>query len=234
MAHDFIPRRDLGFLHWSRNLSTRINATPEAFGLSPAQAGAYGDLHSAYASALRTATDPSTRTSPAVQMKNDTRRAAEREARRLARLIQATPGVSDTQRSDLGLTVRDADPSPIPRPADRPALHVNLRYGATVRVRIRDAGSTRRGKPDGVAGASVFSHIGAFPPPSLSEWMYEGNTTRPEMDITFPPDTAPGAKVWLTAYWYNPRAQRGPAAMPVSMHIQCPTPRLGHCERLAA
>ncbi len=234
MAHDFIPRPDVKFLDWSRSFSARINATPEDFGLSVEQAVAYSVLHSAFDVAYRAVRQPSTRTSLTVLAKKEARRAAEREARRLARLIHATPGITNTQRHKLGLTVRDGEPSPIPRPADPPRLFVKLLRGATVRIRLRGVDSLRRGKPAGVAGASVFSHVGERPPDSLSKWTYEGDTTRPQMDVTLPPSTAPGATVWLTAYWYNPRAQRGPACVPQYTHIQCPTPRLGKMQRQAA
>jgi hypothetical protein len=40
--------------------------------------------------------------------------------------------------------------------------------------------------------------------------------------VTFGPPVPPGAKVWLTACWYNPRGELGPAATAVYTHIQCP------------
>jgi len=61
------------------------------------------------------------------------------------------------------------------------------------------------------------------PPDSLDEWNAEGMTTRPRTDITLQRGIVPGAKVWMTAYWYNPRGACGPAAKPKSTCVQCPT-----------
>jgi hypothetical protein len=39
------------------------------------------------------------------------------------------------------------------------------------------------------------------------------------VDVEFPADAANGATVWLTAFWFNPRAQSGPACQPISTNI---------------
>jgi len=223
MAHDFIPRRDAAFRDWSRVFSEAINSTPEAFRLTPQQAADYAALNDAYAAALQVASEPNTRTTVTVSAKKTARRNAEREARRLARLIQATKGITNDQRAQLGLTVRDAHMTPVAQPTQPPTLFVKLRFGSTIRVTLRERDSSRSGKPEGVAGAIVLSYVGDSPPAELSDWTLARNTTRPKIDVTIGGDLAPGAKVWITAYWYNTRAQAGPAARPKHTYIQCPT-----------
>ena len=71
----------------------------------------------------------------------------------------------------------------------------------------------------GVDGASVFSFVGAAAPTDESAWKFEGNTTRTVVNVLFPNTVAAGAKVWFTAFWFNPRAQRGPASAPVGTNI---------------
>ena len=78
---------------------------------------------------------------------------------------------------------------------------------------------TRRGKPLGVAGASVFSFVGPTAPAELAAWKFEGNTTRTRVDVLFPADTPPGSKIWVCAFWFNPRAQAGPTSAPVSTNL---------------
>lgn len=167
--------------------------------------------------------DPGTRTSVTVKEKKTARRAAERESRRLARIIQATDGITPTQKVSLGLTPRESGPTPIPPPTEPPTIYVDLLYGSTVRVKVRGEDSTRRGKPAGVAGAMVLSYVGEQMPADVSQWCLAGNTTRPNIDVTIGGEITPGAKVWITAYWYNARAQRGPAARPRYTYLQCPT-----------
>jgi hypothetical protein len=224
MAHDFVPRRDVDFVHFSADFSAQINATPAAFGLTPAMASDYAALNDTLQNAYAIATAPNTRTGPNIQAKNKARQNAERELRRLARLIQATPGVSDAQKFGLGLTVRDTEPSLIPRPVERPRVSVELLYGSTVRITLRGQDSTRRGKPQDVAGATVFSYVGTTPPtdPGNSSLWMQTNTTRPRFVMTFQ-QVEPGAKVWIAARWFNPRQQTGPVCQPVYTHVQCPT-----------
>ena len=93
--------------------------------------------------------------------------------------------------------------------------------GRTVKIRLHDSQSpSRRGKPPHIDGASVFSHVGDAPPASISDWKFEGSTTRTVAEINFDSSTPPGAKVWVTAFWFNPRSQSGPACDPVSTHLQ--------------
>jgi hypothetical protein len=39
------------------------------------------------------------------------------------------------------------------------------------------------------------------------------------ISVVFPASVAPGSKVWLTAFFFNPRALSGPAATPVSTYL---------------
>lgn len=217
----FLPRTDAALLAWSLNFKTMITATPTDYGLTAALATAYGALHDAYAAALQTATDPSTRTKGSVEAKNASRTALKANARLLANLVNGTASVTDAQKLDLGLTVRDLNPTPIPPPSAAPELDVVNVSGRTVKIRLRDAAvPSRRGRPVGVIGASVFSYVGETPPEDISGWKFEGSTGLTSVSVTFPVTVPPGAQVWLTAFWFNPRKQSGPACTPVSTHVQ--------------
>jgi hypothetical protein len=218
---DFLPARDAELVTWSTNFNTRVTAAPTTYGLTAAQATAYDALHDAFVAAYNAASSDAGNSTSAIITKDDARAALKANARMLARIVQATPTVTNTQKSDLGLTVRDADPSPIPPPDAAPGLDVVSVSGNTVRIRLHDtANPTRRGRPDGVAGAAVFSYVGAAAPSDPGAWKFEGNTVKTTVDVVFPGATAPGAKVWFTAFWFNPRAQSGPACAPVGTNIQ--------------
>ena len=217
---NFLPDRDGDLVTWSVNFKTKITATPTAYGLTAPQSTAYGVKHDAYAAAYQTASNPDTRSPTNIIAKDVARFALAADARMLARIVQATPSVTAEQKSELGLTVRDVEPSPIPPPAIAPGLDIVSTVGNTVRIRLHDVTNpTRRGKPAGVAGASVFSFVGAAAPSELSDWRFEGNTTRTSVEIVFPAATPPGSKVWFTALWFNPRTQAGPTTAPVGTNI---------------
>ena len=217
---NFLPDRDAELVTWSTNFKDGITTMATSVGLTAAQATAYGTLHDNWVTAYNAAASDATNSRSSIVTKNEAKALLIASARQLAGIIQKYPGTTNTQRSDLGLTVKDALPSPIPPPASAPGLEVRSVSGTTVRIRLTDtANPTRRGKPAGVAGASVFSFVGATAPTALSAWTFEGNTTRTGVDVFFPDDTAPGARVWLCAFWSNPRAQRGPtcAAVPTNL-----------------
>jgi hypothetical protein len=169
---------------------------------------------------LAAATNPPTRGGSTILAKDLARADLEPYCRQLARAIQGTLTVTDQQRFDLGLTVRDTDPSPIPPPALEPEIDIVAVSGNTVKLRLHEKGNpARRGKPAGVDGAALFSFVGASAPTDEAAWKFEGNTPRTVINITFPPGTAPGARVWFTAFWFNPRKQGGPPATAVGTNI---------------
>jgi hypothetical protein len=214
----FLPSRDSLLLAWSANFSTRMTAGPVPLGLTAAQATAYATLHSNFETAMA-AIAPGDRSKSLVATKNAAKLALTTSARLLAKIIQGQASVTDAQKIELGLNVRSA-PTPIPPPADAPGITILATVGNTVKLRLFDAvDSANRGRPRGTDGASVFSFVGAAAPTEESDWRFEGVAGRTKVDVTFPETTAPGAKVWFTAFWFNERKQRGPAATPVGVNI---------------
>jgi hypothetical protein len=216
----FFPSRDDALLAWSLNFKTLITAAPTTYGLTAPLATAYGTLHTAYATTLSAATDPSTRTKSTVAAKNTARTNLKNNARLLANLVNGTASVTDAQKIELGLNVR-ATPTPIPPPSNAPAIEVVSVSGWTAKIRLKNTESSgSRGKPVGVLGANVFSHVGATPPSDIGAWKFEGGTGRvTKVDVVFPNTLAAGTTVWLTAFWFNGRKQSGPACAPVSCNL---------------
>jgi hypothetical protein len=218
---DYLPSREAELVTWTQTFSTLISAAPTSYGLSAAQATAFATLKTNWVNTYNTANSLGTRTSSAVAAKNTAKAAVIANARLLVRIVQATPTVTDAQKTDLGITVRDSEPSPIPPPATAPDIDIISVISNTVRIRLHEAGdSSRRGKPAGVAGAAIFSYIGTTPPPLESDWTFEGLTTLTQIDINFPAETPAGSQVWLTAFWRNPRDQSGPAATRRTTNLQ--------------
>ena len=218
MPSGFLPSADAALLAWSNNFSTLISAGAVSYGLTVGQATTYAVLNAAYSAAI-TAVDPGVRSRASVQTKNTSRLALKNNARLLARLVEATPGVTNTQKTLLQLTVRSG-PTPIPVPATQPSLIVKSVIGRTVTVMLRGPDVTRRGKPAGIASAFIYSFIGVAPPATFAAYTFEGSSTRTTFILQFPPTVVGGAQVWLTACWANPRDQTGPACTPVTAYLQ--------------
>lgn len=217
---DYLPTRESELVTWASNFNTLVQAGAITYGLTPAQALQMGSLYTAFAAAHQTASDPATRSPSNIIAKNTAMKNMVACIRQLARILQANPSLSAQQKSDLGLTVRDVEPSPVNPPASAPMLDVLSAAGRLVKIRLHDsANPARRGRPDGVAGASVFSFVGPTPPAELSAWMFVGNTSRTGMDVQFDAQVPAGAVVWLTACWFNGKAQNGPACSPVNTNL---------------
>jgi hypothetical protein len=220
MGNSFFTGTDHQLYTGSQAFSTKISATPTAYGLVAAQATAYAALNTAYSTAYLAAIDPLTRTRAAVATKKQAKVNLKAMASDLAKIINGTPTVTDAQKIDLGLNVR-ATPAPIPPPTVRPGMDLISVVGRIVKVHIHDsASSTKRGKPAGVLGANVYSFVGTTYPTDPAAWLFEGSTTKNTFDVLFPNTVANGAQVWICATWFNKTTQTGPVSVPITTNVQ--------------
>jgi hypothetical protein len=224
MATDSIPVRDAELLSWSGNVESIITLDAPHYNLVPDRIATFSEKRTAFADDLQKASDPLTRTSVTIMAKKLSRDALMAEARQIVRTIESAPDVTDEDRRALAINVKKA-PTPVPVPAEAPEMDILSVTGNTVRCRLHGPQASRRGKPAGVAGATVYSFVGETPPADVTQWRYEGNMTRTTFAVTFDGAT-PGQKVWLVAGWFNPRQQRGPLCPPVGTNVQFGTLRL--------
>jgi hypothetical protein len=222
--YTYLPSRDADLLGFAENFSTKIAAAPTSFGLTALQATAFATLYDNFADAMRTLQDPTTKSPPFVATKNTAKQAlinGPGGIRQLVALVQAHPGITPTQLIDLRLTVRDVEPTPVPPPSSAPTVTVLNNAGRQVTLRVYDAKEeNRRGKPEGITGATVFTYVGEEPPANITLWQFNQSTTKPNrVTIMFPESVPDGAKVWIAAFWYNPTAQSGPLSEPISTRV---------------
>lgn len=220
MKTSYLPYKDSALLDWARNFSEQITQSPASYGLTIPQAEAFGTLFTTYETAYNTAVAPETRTKGTIAAKNDAKKALKTDARNLVSIIQGVPTVTAQMKIDLGITVRDTEPTPIPPPTIAPEIDFMPTGTRTIRVRLHNEKTLNRRKPVGVQGALVFSYIGEVPPTDINLWKFETNTTKTLVEIDPPVTVTSGTQIWFTAFWYNPRAQSGPAATPVSTVVQ--------------
>jgi len=218
----YLPLTDDGLRAWALNFATRLGNTadPSTVGLTVADVDAYGTLMQDYTAKLTAAIDPATRGSATVFAKDDTKKDLIADSRRLAMIVTNHPGVTDQQRHDFGLTVKDETPTPVPVPSSSPTIDIVSVNGLTINIRLHNGESTSRAKPVGVKGASVFTYVGETPPSDMDAWTFRGMTSRTITHIDMPGTTAPGSLVWITAVGFNTKSQSRPATTPISTHLQ--------------
>jgi hypothetical protein len=220
MAKDFVPRRDDQLKDWSNALSTNLSASYASYGLDESDAIEYAELTVDFAEALRVSQAGPTRTAVTVQEKSVCRTRLVERTRELNRRIQANPNVSNADRASLGLTVPKSTATSVGRPDDAPLLSVDHVIARTVRIRLRGALSTTRGKPQGCAGASIYWVASEEWPTNTAGWTYLCGVTRTFANVTLPASLTPGTRVWLSAAWYNAKAQQGNGSTAVSVRVQ--------------
>ena len=219
MAARFPPGREADLVTFTQQFKAKITATPTAYSLTAAQATAYAAKSDDFIAKWNVVQDPATRTRTNTSLKDVAKAALLAELRMLVKIIQNAPATTNAMRIELGIPQRATEPTPIPPPAAAPLLEVVKVYGRQITVRLKDAVGDRRGKPQGCAGATLFSFVGAEPPASGAGWRAEGNVTRGTIIVEFAATVPAGAKVWFTAIWYSQRGLTGPACTPVQSGI---------------
>jgi hypothetical protein len=223
VAENYLPTRETEITAWSAAFLANITPAPTTLGLSALQVGAYGTLNSNWTAAFALANNNATRTPAAIEAKNvalDDLINGTNGIRQLVNIIQAFPGTTNEQRIELGITVRDEEPTIIPAPDTAPVLVITATQGRRVSCRLKTFGSEEgRGKPENVAGATVLMHIGEEAPIDPLQWIFCLNTTQTQFDVDAAPTIAAGAKVWLTAFWRNRKDEAGPTSVPVSARV---------------
>jgi len=221
MAHDFLPGREGELRAWCNAFGSNLSSSPLEFGITVEMAAQYAERRVAFSDLYQAARNNRTRTPAVIRAKDEAKRALVTLTRELARVIQANSSVSNEQRTVLGLTVRRTERTPVERPDQPPELVIRSTSGRRVKIllrRIDDASG--RGKPAGVAGATVLSYVGELPPIDRRAWSFEGNTARTLRTVNLPASVPKGARVWFTAVWFNTRMKSGPAATPVMTNLQ--------------
>ena len=219
MGKNYLPARESVLVSWTSNFATMTSADPAAYGLTLEQAAAYVATRDTFTAAYQLAQDPVTRSPANIEAKNTAKAALIAETRRLVKICQASPVMTDNKRAALGVTVPDVTPTPVPVPAEAPQLDVVSVTGRSVKLRLREASTGKRKKPEGVMGAAVFSYVGESIPADMRDWTFEGNDTRLDVTVDFAQSFAPATKVWLCAFWFNRRGESGSACTPVSTHL---------------
>lgn len=195
----FTSKKDTVLAAGSNNFSTKISASPTLYGLSAPQAAAYAALNTSFQSVYLTSITPSTRTKSTVAAKDAARIPLRQMASDLAKIVDGTPTVTNSQRVDLGIAVR-ATPAPRPAPGTPFKFAVGLSGDGSLTL------TWKCNNPRGASGTiyQVWRRIGTL---TTAPFIYLGGVgAKRFIDNTLPAGTA------LTTY--QVQAVRSTAAGP--------------------
>ena len=210
-ARNFYYGSDSRIVSGSANFASLISTGYAGYGISHAQAVAYGALDATLQAAYSAAVAPETRTPVAVSAKDLARRDVQIQAALLAKIAYATQTVADSQLVGLGLLPRSV-PRPRAAATAPPVLEVISVVGRLTRVRIRAASAEGGRMPAATIGAQLYSFVSEDPPTDPRQYRYEGLATRGTAEVLFPNEVAGGSTVWIAAAWVSRRGVGGAPA----------------------
>jgi len=165
----------------SQVFSDLINASAPTYGLTIAQAASYQTLNDDFSLKFQLAEAPETRTKVTILDRNNAAVALRTKAAELAKIVEATPAVTDGQKASLGLSVRET-PSPMPPPGKPSNFRVELLGDGSVKS------TWRANNPTGMSGVTyqVWRRFG-----SEGEFAFVGATGEKKyIDSTIPAGTS--------------------------------------------
>ena len=211
MPSPYIPAKKSAFFTFASNFNSLLTAAPAAYGLSAGDATVVSDAFNIYAAAYGLASSNSTRTPVTVAAAQVSTNSLKAILRGYSRLILANAGVSDGNKTALGLNIHDTLPTPIPVPGTSPVLALVGLTPGQVTLTFRDTGSSlkSRSKPAGVTALELHVLFGSTAPATPGATPYFGLFTRSPFAITIP-GGSDGQTAFIYGRWLNGKGQAGP------------------------
>ncbi len=201
------------------NFAAVLAANPAAYQQSPETALAVTAAVNAFVesqAALNEARANGVRSEALTATRNANRTAMLNLLRPIYLAVQASASIDTADKIALGIHIRNARNTSHPAPTFAPVLSVVKVDGSVVTLRISDpADPAGKRLPQHTAGIAIFSHVGDNPPACANDFRFEATTGRTTVSLQVPPTVAPGAAVYYTAFYFNPRKQNGPASTPI-------------------
>jgi len=203
---------------WSQNMATRINGPlGSTYGLPDSMCESFETANTTLQAANLAAVEPTTRNRITIERRNNALHIMKAQARAIVSTLRGNTALTSDQLLQLGVTVPKTTRSASPVPGTSPHIKVTKTDGRLVTVELSQT-KAKRGKPTKVAGAIVFTYVGATAPQGVDGWKFATATTRTTIELPFGPSAA-GDTIWITAFWNNSRDESGPAAIPVSVNL---------------
>jgi len=151
----------------------------------------------------------------ATTMKNDARKRNEKIARDFVQRFLYWPPVTDGDRVNMDLPLRDPIRTPQLIVTEEVEFDLKLSRIRAIEVHFRVKGAENKAKPDGYDGAVMIWDILAAPPTRPADLTRHTMASRTPNILEFD-ETERGKTVYISAAWQNERGTTGPWAEVVS------------------
>lgn len=222
MQSPYIPPQDAQFDAWLTNFSTLLTAAPTTYGLVAGDAVIVAATVAAWSPAYAAAINPATRTPVTVAAKDAARANAEATVRPYATQISRNAGVTNGDKTAIGVNLPNTARTPVPPPTTQPALSLDSSIHFQVSIRYYDTTTpTTKAKPAGVIGLELVRVIGTAPSVDPTAGVAYGVLTKSPAVIGH---TAPEVGKfctffgrWTTLSGPGGQAQSGPWSAPLTV-----------------
>ncbi len=218
---DYIPRNDAEFSNWLANFISYIAAHLDQLKLTPDDLAALQSKQTGWTTAYADHQAAQTAAESACRHKDDCRKEAESLLRRITQQLQSNPILTDSQRSALGITIRQGQRTRVAVPTTRPVGRVQKsdRFRHVIHF-VDEETLNRRAKPEGVFGCEIWVKLGDAPPIDPDkELKFLGTNTSAPFEVSYRGEDA-GKTAHYMLRWVNKRGKTGPWSATVSAIIQ--------------
>ena len=209
----YMPRPDGDFAAWANHYYEAVKKWWDANGLDPTDLKPLETALAEWVKDYPAHVRAQAAAEAARQSKDAARRGLEREVRPITNFIQSFSKTTNTDRAEIGITVRDTSSTPAPTPTSRPLALVEGGARLTHQLRLVDESTpTRRARPAGVLGAEVWVKLvdaGQPTPTDPNALSFLTMTTRPSFRAEFKAGDGGKTAVYMTR-WVNTRGEKGP------------------------
>ena len=184
MQKPYVPSKDTDFALWVANFAALLTAAPAVFGLTNAAAIIVQGVADDFALAFAMSSNPATRTGPTIVAKDAARAVADSTIRPFASSISRSAGVTDENKTAIGVNLQTVTRTPIPAPSTAPALTLVAATHGSHRLAFRDSTTpTTKAKPFGAIGVELSRAVGIVSAIDPAQSTYIGTRTKSPADV---------------------------------------------------
>ncbi|MDR1340847.1 MAG: hypothetical protein LBK58_12450 [Prevotellaceae bacterium] len=219
MSNDYIPQSDRIFLSWEKNLFACITANAHRWNLDPSSWSHIDPpMISAYEDALAKVRHPNSGAVDKLR-KNGIRDILKKETRQFVNeYLRYNSRISNEDRINMGMPVRDLKPTPVHKPDTVPEAMVKLTLPGVIELHVVDSKSGRRAKPKGVHGYEIKWAVLEEPVTRLAQLTESSFSTRSTFRMTFSSEQR-GKKLSFALRYENTRGEKGPWSKIMTAYI---------------
>ena len=205
---DYIPTMFGELASFLTNLLNLVSAAQSRLGISAAALAALQTAINEFLAANAIADHPSA-TNVDRQNRKDAAEVAKAVTRDFVNLnLRFNHAVTNGDRQDMGLTIPDHNPTPVPKPTTIPEAKVRLTGQAVIEIHFRDEGADNKSKPAGVHGAEIAWAILDTPPVNWDELIHSSFATHTPLELTFLGEQR-GKTLYFALRWESTRGEKG-------------------------